>query len=111
MARERFVIPNVLLRDQDGKVIDVFPATFDDLYERRAAANIGEIINMVCGNAKAAFQRKNVSISCPSVVVGKNHRVASQSDIPCVLIPCTTDCGEMNLEVAIRPVAVEAVAA
>jgi chemotaxis protein CheX len=72
---------------------------------------VGEIINMVCGNAKAAFQRKNVSISCPSVVVGKNHRVASQSDIPCVIIPCTTDCGEMNLEVAIRPAAVEAAAA
>lgn len=72
---------------------------------------VGEIINMVCGNAKAAFQRKNVSISCPSVVVGANHRVNSQSDIPCVLIPCTTDCGELVLEVAIRSVAVESAAA
>jgi chemotaxis protein CheX len=72
---------------------------------------VGEIINMVCGNAKASFQRKNISISCPSVVVGKNHRVASQSDIPCVLIPCTTDCGELVLEVAIRPVAAETAAA
>lgn len=72
---------------------------------------VGEIINMVCGNAKAAFQRKNVSISCPSVVIGSNHRVSSQSDIPCVLIPCSTDCGEVALEVAIRPVTAEAASA
>ncbi|MFK7884227.1 MAG: chemotaxis protein CheX [Phycisphaerales bacterium] len=72
---------------------------------------VGEIINMVCGNAKATFQRKNVSISCPSVVIGANHRVAGQSDIPCVLIPCSTDCGELMLEVAIRPVNAEAAAA
>jgi chemotaxis protein CheX len=72
---------------------------------------VGEIINMICGNAKATFQRKNVSITCPSVVVGPNHRVTGQSDIPCVLIPCTTDCGELILEVAIRPVTAETTAA
>lgn len=86
-----------------GEPADVDSADFADA--------VGEIINMVCGNAKAAFQRKNVSISCPSVVVGKDHRVNSQSDIPCVLIPCNTDCGEVVLEVAIRPVAVESAAA
>lgn len=72
---------------------------------------VGEIINMICGNAKASFQRKNVSISCPSVVVGSKHRVAAQSDLPCILIPCSTDCGELVLEIAIRPVAAEAAAA
>ncbi|MEM9372887.1 MAG: chemotaxis protein CheX [Planctomycetota bacterium] len=72
---------------------------------------VGEIINMICGNAKATFQRKNVSITCPSVVVGPNHRVTGQSDIPCVLIPCSTDCGELVLEVAIRQTATEAAAA
>ncbi len=72
---------------------------------------VGEIINMICGSAKASFQRKNVSISVPSVVIGPNHRVTGQSDIPCVLIPGTTDCGELVLEVAIRPASSEAAAA
>lgn len=63
---------------------------------------IGELINMISGNAKAEFQRKAVSISCPSVVIGAGHRVASSSGIPCVVIPCTTDCGEVVLEVALR---------
>jgi len=63
---------------------------------------VGELINMISGNAKAEFQRKAVSISCPSVVIGSGHRVASNSGTPCVMIPCTTDCGEIVLEIALR---------
>jgi chemotaxis protein CheX len=92
-------------------VVALFTGEKYDTNSDDFADAVGEIINMVCGNAKAAFQRKNVSISCPSVVVGPKHRVSSQSDIPCVLIPCSTDCGELVLEVAIKPVAAEAAAA
>ena len=63
---------------------------------------VGELINMISGNAKAEFQRKAVSISCPSVVLGADHTIAVQSGTPCVLIPCSTDCGEVVLEVALR---------
>ena len=65
---------------------------------------VGELVNMVSGNAKAEFQRKGVSISCPSVVIGSNHVVSTQSGTPCVKIPCATDCGEVVLEVALREV-------
>jgi chemotaxis protein CheX len=64
---------------------------------------IGELVNMVSGNAKALFKDKKVSISCPSVIVGANHHVARQSDIPCIVIPCATDCGDVHIEVAIKP--------
>lgn len=64
---------------------------------------VGELVNMVSGGAKALFTDTNdVSISCPSVVVGKDHGVALPSDVPCVVIPCMTDCGEFVIEVAIR---------
>lgn len=63
---------------------------------------VGELVNMISGNAKAEFQRKGVSISCPSVVLGSGHVVSTQSNTPCVKIPCETDCGEVVLEVALR---------
>jgi chemotaxis protein CheX len=64
---------------------------------------VGELVNMVSGGAKAMFiDSKDVSISCPSVIVGKDHGVALPSDVPCVVIPCSTDCGEFVIEVAIR---------
>ncbi len=47
MARERFVMPTVELRDDDGNVEETFPASFDSLYERRNRTNIGELMNIM----------------------------------------------------------------
>lgn len=67
---------------------------------------IGELSNMISGNAKGMFQgKKRVTISCPSVVIGPDHVVSRPKDIPCVVIPCNTDCGDLVLEVAIQVVA------
>ena len=63
---------------------------------------IGELVNMVSGGAKALFKDRKVSISCPSVVLGVNHILAKQSDVPTVVIPCATDCGIVNIEVSIK---------
>ena len=63
---------------------------------------VGELVNMVAGNAKGMFRDRNVSISCPSVVVGEAHTVAISRDVPMVVIPCSTECGELNIEIAIR---------
>ncbi|MEL6795600.1 MAG: chemotaxis protein CheX [Planctomycetota bacterium] len=63
---------------------------------------IGELVNMVSGNAKASFEGMAVSISCPSVIIGEHHAVSTSSDTPCVVVPCDTDCGELAIEIAIR---------
>ena len=36
---------------------------------------IGELVNMISGGAKAKFAGKQVSITCPSVVIGSDHIV------------------------------------
>ncbi len=63
---------------------------------------IGELTNMISGNAKGMFGKRKVSISCPSVIIGANHSVARPKDVPCVAIPCDTDCGNLVIEVAIQ---------
>lgn len=40
-----FFISQVELKDKEGNILDSFFATFDSLYERREATNIGELIN------------------------------------------------------------------
>jgi type I restriction enzyme M protein len=48
LKRERFVLPFAELKNPDtGEVEDRFPADFYSLYDRRNAANIGELINIV----------------------------------------------------------------
>jgi chemotaxis protein CheX len=62
---------------------------------------IGEIANMIAGNAKTDFPGTGNSISVPSVVVGK-HKVSYPSGLPIIAIPCKTDKGELIIEIALK---------
>ena len=69
---------------------------------------VGELVNMISGSAKGMFVDKDVSISCPSVVIGPGHHINTRSDTPCVCIPCSTELGELSVEIAIRESAASA---
>lgn len=63
LERERFVLPMVKLTEKDEKsgketILDEFPATYYSLYERRSAANIGELINIVLDHIEANNKSK-----------------------------------------------------
>ncbi len=62
---------------------------------------IGEIANMIAGNAKTNFPVGNTSISVPTVVVGK-HKVNYPSGISIISIPCETGSGKLVIDVAIK---------
>jgi chemotaxis protein CheX len=62
---------------------------------------IGEIANMVAGNAKNGFPVGNTSISVPTVVIGK-HEVNYPSSIPIICIPCKTSEGEFGVDIALK---------
>ncbi len=62
---------------------------------------VGEIANMIAGNAKTDFPSAGTSISVPSVVVGK-HKVSYPSGLPIIAIPCITDKGELVIEIALK---------
>lgn len=63
---------------------------------------IGELVNMVSGNAKAAFPNRKCSISTPTVIVGHGHQVFGRSDVQVIELPCACDCGDFMIEVALR---------
>ncbi|WP_432822183.1 type I restriction-modification system subunit M [Trichloromonas sp.] len=59
LDRERFVLPLAELKDHEtGAVVDSFQADFYSLYERRGAANIGELINVVLDAIEEANKAK-----------------------------------------------------
>lgn len=63
LERERFVLPTVKLtekNDETGEetVLDEFSATYYSLYERRSAANIGELINIVLEHIEESNKSK-----------------------------------------------------
>lgn len=63
LDRERFVIRDITIKETDEKtkekrIVDVFPATFYSLYDRRNEPNIGELINMVLESIEEANKSK-----------------------------------------------------
>ena len=62
---------------------------------------IGEIANIIAGNAKTNFPSEGTSFSVPSVGTGK-HKVSYTSGLPIIAIPCITDKGELVIEVALK---------
>lgn len=66
---------------------------------------IGELVNMVSGGAKGRFVGRDVSISCPTVVVGSGHKVQQMSDAFCIRIPCGSELGNFSVEVCMKDAA------
>jgi len=89
-------------KDAAERIVAIFTGEQMSLDSEDFPDAIGELVNMVAGGAKGMFDGREVSISCPSVIIGKNHNVSRLKGVPCVLIPCSTDCGEVVIEVAIQ---------
>lgn len=59
LARERFILPYVELKDEKtGVITERFLADFHALFERRKAANLGELINIVLDHIEEANKAK-----------------------------------------------------
>lgn len=63
---------------------------------------IGEIANMISGAAKAQYEGKTISISCPSVVIGSGHQIHQQSNTMTVCIPCKAGANPFDIFVSVR---------
>ena len=62
---------------------------------------VGEIANMIAGNAKTDFPGGANAISVPQVVIGR-EKVAYSSATPVINIPCETDGGPLHIDVALK---------
>ena len=68
---------------------------------------IGEITNMIAGNAKKDFPGDHNSLSIPNVVIGR-HKVAYPKGTPIIALPCETSAGRLAIDIALKPAAVPA---
>ena len=62
---------------------------------------LGELANMVAGQAQVRFEGFRVSISLPSVVIGPDHVVSQSKMKPRLALPCSSALGDFVVEVAL----------
>lgn len=61
---------------------------------------VGEITNMICGGAKAEFEKLGLKfdLATPTMVTGKGVEIHHRSNVPIIVLPFQADCGTFVLE-------------
>ncbi|MCA9271397.1 MAG: chemotaxis protein CheX [Planctomycetales bacterium] len=62
---------------------------------------IGELTNMVAGAAKSSLEQLEMSLSLPSVIMGKNHTVEFPRGVTPIGIPFASEWGAICLDVGL----------
>ena len=64
---------------------------------------VGELVNIIAGNAKKGLEEFRLMISLPSIVQGKSHQVTWPSgSVPIITIPFSTTRGQFSLSVGLE---------
>jgi len=77
-----------------GESIKIFDDTVVDL--------VGEIVNIIAGNAKKGLEEYKLVISLPSIVKGVNHQITGVSGVPMIGIPFSATKGDIYLFVSLK---------
>jgi chemotaxis protein CheX len=64
-------------------------------------AMIGEIVNIIAGNAASKLIDSRIEISVPFVIQGENHTIAWPAQTPILGVPFTTEYGPFLVNVSI----------
>jgi chemotaxis protein CheX len=63
---------------------------------------IGEIANIIAGNAKKGLSRFNLSISLPNVIIGSDHTLSGVEGVPTILVPFSSGSGDFIMEISLK---------
>ena len=87
---------------REGAISVVQAMLGDDIenLENDAVDTVGEIANMVSGQARAAIAEKGVVLqgSTPTIITGEKHRITHMSKSPVMCIPFTMPNGAFTVE-------------
>lgn len=71
---------------------------------------VGELTNMIAGNAKAQLEQYAMSVSLPTVITGRGHCIEFPKDATAICIPFDCEWGTITVQVGLvelrAPVAV-----
>ena len=63
---------------------------------------VGELTNIIAGNASSLIQQASIEISPPAVIIGEHHQIAWPKAIPVISIPFSTSNGPFDVTVCFK---------
>jgi len=63
---------------------------------------VGELINIIAGNAKQGLLEFRIKISLPGVITGNTYRIHWPDGVPVICIPFESDAGPFTVNVSLK---------
>jgi len=89
----------VALKAASAMLMTEFTEVDDDVIDA-----VGEMANLIAGQAKAELEEYDLSVSLPSVITGEGHELRFPSATKPIVVDFDTDFGPMRLEVGLEPI-------
>ena len=89
-------------RDTAIKIVSIladktYPALTNEVLD-----GVGELVNIIAGNAKKDLLDFRISISLPGVIVGDSYKIKWPEKIPVITIPFRSEAGAFSVNVSLR---------
>ena len=63
---------------------------------------VGELVNIIAGNAKKDLTEFKIVISLPGVITGNSYQIKWPSGVPVISIPFTSELGNFSVNVSLK---------
>lgn len=87
---------SLALKATEALVGDKYETITDDVID-----TIGELTNMIAGNAKTQMEELKLKLALPTVIVGKNHSIRFPSKVKPISLAFESDWGNFNIEIGL----------
>ncbi len=84
------------------KIVSVMSGEDVKIFDQTVVDAIGEILNIVTGNAKKDLGGLSINISLPSVITGHQHKLNWPTGVPVVVIPFASSMGKFWMSVCMK---------
>ncbi len=89
-------------RDTAVKIISKFAGHTYQALGSDVIDGVGELINIVAGNAKKDLLDYKIVISLPGVITGSDYRIHWPENVPVISVPFSSSAGDFTLNVSLR---------
>ena len=89
-------------RETALKIVSRFAMKTYSILGKEVLDGVGELVNIIAGNAKKGLIDFRIEISLPGVITGNTYRIHWPDKIPVVTIPFKSDLGDFTVNVSLR---------
>jgi len=92
-----------LTRPLANKLLELSGVTPTNVGDQEELMNgmVGEVVNIIAGNASAKLASYDIEISVPIVIQGQNHTVAWPDSTPIIAVPFSTPYGPFLVNISL----------